>query len=300
MGRFDVIIVGGGPAGLSAALALGRCRRTVVVCDEGRPRNAAALRSHGFFTRDGESTSSLLEAGRQQLAPYAVTLIDARATTARMEDGRFVVGLQSTQEVVGRKLILATGIVDTVLAIEGFESLYGTSVFPCPICDAWDVRDSPLGAYARGTGAATFALGLKTWSHDVVLFTDGNDADISEDDLQLLARHAIPVRVDRIRRLEGVDGRLQQVVFEGGDVVPRRALFFNAPTKASSDLAAQLGCDLMNDGVVKTDSAGRTAIPGLYVAGDASPDMNFVAVAAAEGLKAGCAINKELRLEDYA
>jgi thioredoxin reductase len=295
--RFDVVIVGGGAAGLSAALMLGRCRRRVAVCDDGQPRNAVSKAAHGLFTRDGENPRELLRIGRAQLLSYGVELIAARVIDVRTEHERFIVSLASNAEVVARRLLLATGLVDHLPPIEGIEALYGTSVFHCPYCDGFEVRDQPLAVYARGADAVTFAVGVKTWSADVVLCTDGDRA-VPQDDARQLERYGIPVRTQRIARLEGSRGLLEHIVFEDGSRLARSTMFFDTDVSPRSDLATRLGCTLTDKGTVNTDASGMTAIPGLYVAGDAAEDLNFLSIAAAHGTKAAFAIHKDLRDED--
>lgn len=297
MERFDVVIVGGGPAGLSAALMLGRCRRKVALCDEGRPRNAAARWSHGFFTRDGTPPLELLRIGREQLEPYDVRFFDTRVVDARKQENGFCTVLASNEVLVGRRLLLATGLVDDVPRIAGLDELYGKSVFHCPYCDGWEVRDQPLAAYGGNHEAVEFALGLLTWSRDIVLCTDGV-LRMAADNLRRLAAHGIAVRSEPISRLEGRDGILERIVFASGDSIERRALFFDTACAQRSDLPARLGCSFDATGAVETGTCESTDVPGLYVAGDASRDVNFVSVAVAEGTKAGYAINRSLRLED--
>ena len=296
--EFDAVIVGGGPAGLSAALMLGRCRRRVAVCDDGRPRNAVSRASHGFFTRDGAAPHELVRLGREQLRPYDVALFEEAAIDASGERGRFTVELASRARITGRRLLLATGLADALPSVPGAAELYGTSVFPCPYCDGFEVRDQPLAVYARGADAADFALAVKTWSDDVVLCTDG--AHDLPDDRTRLADHGIALREARILRLEGQGGRLEHVVFEDGERLARRALFFDTPSAPRDDLAARLGCALTSKGLACTDPAEGTSVPGVYVAGDASCDLNLVAIAVAEGVRAAVAIHKSLRSEDVA
>lgn len=296
---YDVLIIGGGPAGLSAALWLGRCCRRVLVCDEGRPRNAATRATHGFLTRDGVAPDELRAFARAELAPYDVELREVRVTELRRVPEGFEAALSSGERVRGRKAILATGVEDVLPEVEGIDTFYGNSAFHCPYCDGWEWRGQPIAIYAEGAEGAEYALGLTTWSRDLVLFLDGGRRP-PEPDLARLARHGVTVRPERVRRLEGADGQLERVVLASGEAVSRRVLFFHLGRTQRSDLAARLGCKLTRGGTVKRTERQGTGVPGLYVAGDACRDVNFLVVAAAEGAKAAFAINRELREEDTA
>ncbi|HEX3034212.1 MAG TPA: NAD(P)/FAD-dependent oxidoreductase [Thermodesulfobacteriota bacterium] len=296
---FDAIIVGGGPAGLSAALILGRCRRHVLLCDAGNPRNAASHGLHGYLTRDGIKPADFLRIGREELQRYdSVEIRDVEVSEARRNNGGFEVILSNGTHQFSRKLLLATGVTDRIPEIEGIETFYGRSVFHCPYCDGWGVRDQPIAVYGRGKHGLGLSLTLKTWSDRVILCTDG-PMRLRRSDLKLLSRNGIDVRSERAVRLEGTDGVLERIVFENGEVIECRALFLGMGIDQHSILAEKLGCEINKDGGVRTYKLERTSVPGLYVAGDTSRDVLFAIVAAAEGAKAALAINKELQHEQW-
>ncbi|MEO8433721.1 MAG: NAD(P)/FAD-dependent oxidoreductase [Pyrinomonadaceae bacterium] len=296
----DVVIVGAGPAGLSAALILGRCRRRVLIIDAGRPRNAASHALHGYLTRDGIEPAELLRIGREQLQPYtSVELRAGEVIAASSVSGRFEIMLKNEKPLRSKKLLLATGVVDHLPDIEGLSEFYGRSVFHCPYCDGWEMRDQPLAVYGREDRGAGLALELTAWSKDLVVCSDG-PAKLKPAEREQLASLNIAVREERISRLEGTDGRLERIVFASNQVLERRGMFFNTGQDQGCDLAAKLGCEFTERGAVRTGDFEMTNVPGLFVAGDASRAVQLSIVAAAEGAEAAFAINKALIQEDLA
>jgi thioredoxin reductase len=291
---YDVAIVGGGPAGLSAATILGRARRRVAVFDDGRYRNEASRGIHGFLTREGIHPGELRRIAREQLARYEVEYLCMQVTSAQPTERGFALELADGSRCESRTLLLATGVVDHVPETEGMLRFYGAGVFHCPYCDAWELRDRPMAAY--GKAAAGLAASLKGWSSDVALCTDG-PASIKPKDAARLKTLDIPVYRQKVARLEGGEW-LEQIVFEDGTVIPCKALFFQTSHEQRCELAASLGCVFTGKGAVRTGKLEGTNIPGLYVAGDASKDVQLAIVAAAEGAKAAIAINTALQLED--
>ncbi len=295
----DVIIVGAGPAGLSAALILGRCRRSVLVVDSGRPRNGVSHALHGYLTRDGVAPGDFLQLARQDLARYeTVELRQGEVTAAACEaNGKFAVELSDGERLFARKLLLATGVVDDLPGIDGFRELYGKSVFHCPYCDGWELRDQPLAIYGKGARGLGLALELTAWSRDLVLCADG-PSEIDAEGLARLDRNGVTVREERIARLDGQGGVLSQVVFIDAAPLARRGLFFTTGQSQQSDLLSHLGCEFNAKGTVRTGKYETTHLHGLFVCGDASRAVQWVVVAAAEGAEAAFAINTDLITEN--
>jgi len=212
-------------------------------------------------------------------------------------DARFEVTLADHQVVRSRKLLIATGVCDNLPEIDGIRELYGRSVFHCPYCDGWEVRDEPIAIYGRGDRGLGLSLELTTWSRDLVLCTDG-PSEIDGDGRARLERNGIALREERIRALRGRDGVLERIILETGDELPRRALFFTTGQSQRSKLAMDLGCEINEKGTVRTGKYEATHLPGLFVAGDASRAVQWVIVAAAEGAEAAFSINTDLTKED--
>jgi len=289
----DVIVIGGGPAGLSAALMLGRCRRRVLLCDTGQPRNRRSRALHGYLTRDGVAPGAFNEMGRAELVKYDVEFRPISVAAVTPLSDRFQVSFEKGRDEAARFVLIATGVTDDLPPVPGFEECYGRSVFHCPYCDGWEWRDRPLAVFGRGASGARLALGLKTWSADVLLCSDGTS--ISRSLRDRLERNRITVRTERVAGLDHHEGRLSAIRFATGEPEPREALFFSTGQRHHSPLAIQLGCTLTRRGTVKTGTLCGTNVPGVFVAGDASRDAQFVIVAAAEGVKAAVAINKALQ-----
>ena len=277
---------------------LGRCRRSVLVCDSGKPRNARSTGLHGYLTRDGIAPSELLRIGKEEVARYpSVEFHGDEVTDVRRTSVGFTVVCLGGREFEARKLLLATGVVDELPEVDGLPELYGRSVHHCPYCDGWEWRGHPLAVYGRGDTGSALALGLTVWSDDVVLCTDGPEG-LSADEEDKLAAAGVGVREEPIARLEGRAGMLERVVFADGESLPRRALFFASGQHQKSHLAQKLGARFNEKGTVETGSCESTNVPGLFVAGDSSKEAQFVIVAAAEGAEAAMAINKALLKDD--
>jgi thioredoxin reductase len=279
---------------------LARCRRTVLVCDMGDPRNARSSGLHSYLTRDGIAPGEFLELARKELERYpSVELRSVEVLDATSSADGFRVACADGRQLTARKLLLATGVVDELPDLEGLAPLYGTSIHHCPYCDGWEWREQPLAVYGCGEEGLALALGLTVWTDDLVLCTNG-PARLSEEELGKLHAQGIEVWENRILRLEGTDGQLERIVFENRESLSRRALFVCAGQHQRSALARKLGARFTGKGAVDTGSCEATEVPGLYVAGDSSKEAQFAIVAAAEGAEAGMAINKALLKQDLA
>ncbi len=295
----DVIVIGGGTAGMSAALVLGRARRRTLVLDGGPPRNAPSPAAHGVFTRDGTPPAELLRVAREQLAPYpSVEVRGLAARSARGAVDGFSLELADGSEARARRLLLAVGVRDELPPIEGLAALWGRGALHCPYCHGWEVRDEPLAVLARGALAMELVPLLLQWSRDVVLCTHG-PAELEPADQAALARNGVPVIETPIARLEGRD-RLERIVFADGRVEARRGLFLKPPQAVGSDLPARLGCALTETGHLATGPDHQTTVPGVYAAGDAASPFQQVVLAAASGAHAAILLNRDLAREDFA
>jgi thioredoxin reductase len=302
----DAVIVGGGPAGLNAALMLGRARRNVLLADTGQPRNARVHAMHGFLSRDGTDPALLRQTARDQLTTYpTVRVRDTQVQAVTRQAEQFTVSLDDGTAEQASRLLLATGVADQLPPIPGLADLWGRGVFNCPYCDGWEVRDQPLAVLAADPRNLQLTLHLTRWSPDVLLCTNGT-ADLDDDTRRLLAAHKVQLRQQPIARLDGAGGRLQRVVFADGEPADRAAAFLHAPTRQRSDLPGQLGCELLEDGSVMVDDLGQTSVPGVLAAGDMArrPSMPVpgaqVVIAAAEGAIAAVAIDQTLSLQELA
>jgi len=295
--QVDVAIVGGGPAGLSAALMLGRCLRRVVVIDAGEHRNRKAHAIHGYLTRDGTSPTELLRAAETELMRYpTVTLQSGIVTGIDGERGAFALRTADGAVINARRVLLATGVIDVIPVIEGLPELFGRTVHHCPHCDGFEYAGRPIGVYGQAGFGVEAALAMLAWSDDVVLFTDARP--LTPEDRRRCEALGVSVRDERVVRLEGQDGQLERVVLAGGAAVARAALFLVAGQREQSDLAKLLGCEINADGIVVSDEHSVTSVPGVYVAGDASIGEQLVVVAAAQGAIAATKIHASLWEED--
>lgn len=293
--RVEVVIVGGGPAGLSAALVLGRCRRDVLLFDDNNYRNRDARAVHGFITRDRDTTPAQLRAiARNELEQYpTVHVVAETIVEARRLDGGFAVLTSSGREIDCTALLLATGFRDKLPAVAGALELHGDLVVPCVYCDGWEVREQPLAAFSHpDERGASFAAVVAQWSNDVVLCSESRPR-ISDAMRARLAGRGVRVEHRELRSMER-DGEGVRLIFSEKESLWRRRLFYHLGGGPASNLAERMGAKLDERGSVVVDRRQESSIPGLFVAGDATRDVLQAVVAAGEGSGAGVGINEHL------
>jgi thioredoxin reductase len=299
---YDVVVVGGGAAGLSGALLLARSRRAVLVIDGGEPRNTPAAAAHGFLSRDGINPLELLELGRAEVRGYGGQLMEGRVSSVARDEVGFTVTLDNDRVVNARRLLVTTGLVDELPDVPGVRERWGRDVLHCPYCHGWEVRDQAVGILASGSRAVHMALLFRQLTSDVVLFTHTAPV-LTDEQAEQLAALDIRVVPGVVDSLEVVDDRLTGVRLRSGVVVARQALVVTPRFVARSQVLASLGLQptahpLGMGEFIAADATGLTDVPGVWVAGNATDLAASVVVAAAGGASAAAAINADLVAED--
>lgn len=297
MSDFDVVVIGGGAAGLSAAQVLAQAQRRVAVVDSGAPRNAPANHVHGFLSRDGMPPKDLLALGRREVATYGGEIIDG--SVAKIERGSghwFRVWLADGSELTARRLAVTTGLRDQLPEIPGLEQRWGRDVLHCPYCHGYEVRDAAVGVLG-GTSRAMHQVQLiREWATDVVFFP--HTTALTADQREQLVARGIRVVDGAVQRLQVTDDQLAGIVIDGGHVIDRSALFVSPHFVPNSELLVDLGCDVDEYGWVLAHASGRTSVPGVWVAGNVSDPRAQVITAAGEGCTIAINLNWDLVEED--
>ncbi|HUQ04129.1 MAG TPA: NAD(P)/FAD-dependent oxidoreductase [Kofleriaceae bacterium] len=293
----DVAVVGGGPAGLSAALLLARCRRRVVVFDGGHHRNDGSGAVHGFLSRDGIAPAALREIGRNELRHYGARVEDVVVQGIVRDGAGFTITTANGDHVRARRVLLATGTVDVQPPIAGAAQLHGRLVLPCPYCDGWEHRDRPLAVHSHADDrGARYALLLAQWSSDIT-FLPGRAADLSAELRATLAARGLTLDERALERVDEDHGELR-LTFGDGSARRFAAFFYHLGCTAGQSLAVSLGAALDDRGGIAVDRHNATSVPGVYAAGDATRDALQAIVGAGEGAVAAIAINQSLVNDD--
>ena len=297
--KLDVIIIGGSYAGLSAAMALGRALREVLVIDGGKPANRFTPHSHNFITHDGKPPSEIAEMARKQVDEYpTVKRMDGFVISAEKSNNAFIVRLNTGQTYRSRKLIFATGIVDQMPDLPGFSECWGKSVLHCPYCHGYEVRDEVTGILGNGEYGFEFSGLIRKWTSQLTLFTNGKSTLTLEQTAKLANRKIVVIEKD-IDKLDHNKGWLQRIFFKDGTVSFVKALYARPSFTQHSAVPEMLGCEMSPEGYIKTDSSQKTSLDGVYACGDNTTRLRTVANAVAMGTTAGMMVNRELTLEDF-
>ncbi|MGX5689033.1 NAD(P)/FAD-dependent oxidoreductase [Arcticibacter tournemirensis] len=297
--NFDVIIIGGSYSGLSAAMALGRSLRRVLIIDSGLPCNRQTPHSHNFITQDGKTPKEISQLAREQVEKYdTVRFQNGLAVKGAKTEYGFEVETRSGEKFNAKKIILATGVRDIMPAITGFSECWGISVVHCPYCHGYEIKSLTTGILADGDAAMHYALLVSNLTKDLVVFTNGASS-LTSDQRQKLEDHNIAIVEAEVDRLEQSDGQIERIVFKNGTTAPVEALYARVPFVQHSDIPEQLGCEMTEEGLVKTTAFQQTTVSGVFACGDNAMLMRSVANAVASGNLAGAAVNKELCEEAF-
>jgi thioredoxin reductase len=296
---YDVIIVGGSYAGLSAGMALGRALRSVLIIDSGNACNKQTPYSHNFLTNDGKTPVELAGLARQQVRKYdTVEFADDLATAAKQTSGGFEVQVETGETYCAEKLVFATGIKDIFPPISGFAASWGISALHCPYCHGYEVRQQKTGILSSGDTGFEMSMLISNWTNDLTLYSNGN-AGLSNEQQQKLKQHGIGIDETPIEKLEHKDGYIQHMLLKNGSKVPLTVLYARLPFVQHCDIPKSLGCEITDEGYIKVDQAHKTTVAGVFACGDNISRMRTVANAVAMGTTTGLMVNKELIEEQF-
>ncbi|WP_434751326.1 NAD(P)/FAD-dependent oxidoreductase [Paenibacillus amylolyticus] len=297
--KYDVVIVGGGPAGLNAALVLGRARKNVLVIDDQKPRNWVTRETHGFLTRDGVSPREFRRIAKEEIAAYpSVQFTSDTVTELTGHDGEFVVKTVEGGTYRAKKILFAVGKKDLPLNITGLSEVYGKSAFVCPYCDGWELRDQQLVIITSVDKALHMAKLISGWTSRYTLCTNGDDS-MSEEHLEDLSRHGAKVYETPIQSIISQEGMISGIELSDGTVISCTGVFFQPKLHTGSELPETMGCEMTETGTIIVDAQGKTSVPGVFSAGDAASELYQAITAASFGALTAVSINHELNVETW-
>jgi len=301
MNKYDCIIIGGGPAGLSAALTLGRARRKIAILENGTNRNRVTQESHGFLTRDGIKPQAFKNIAMKELESYpSISILDQTVIEINKDDSSdfFLVNTSNNESYLSEKILLATGIQEE-FNLPQIRQYYGKSMFSCPYCDGWELRDKPLAIIAENEANISHMTKLVyNWSQDLIVFTNG--LQLSDNVRNDFERKKIKVYTAVIKNLHGDDGNLFSIELETGENILRSGGFVVPSFYRPNKFAKQLNCQVGENGAIITDGAGRTTADGIYIAGETEKGgPSSLMIAAAEGFRAASSINMDITVERF-
>ena len=297
--KYDVIIIGGSYAGFSAAMALGRSLRKVLIIDSGKPCNQQTPYSHNFITQDGKEPSYINAKAKKQVLRYpSVTFIEDKVLNASKTKTSFKIKTEKEEVFTARKLLFATGLRDIFPQIKGFADCWGISILHCPYCHGYEVRNQRTGIIANDFMGFEFTKMISNWTKNLTVFTNGK-ISLTQEQISILKKNNIPIVEDQIDYIQHNEGKIMNIVFKRGTKIEIKALYAKPPFEQHSPLPKELGCEITEQGLIKVDSFQKTTVSGIYAAGDNCTFGRSLALAVSSGSVAGALINKELIEEDF-
>jgi thioredoxin reductase len=296
---FDAIIVGGSYAGLSAAMALGRALRNVLVIDSGLPCNRHTPHSHNFITQDGEKPQAIAAKAKAQVLKYdTVKFMEGLATSGKQTENGFSITTESGEIFKAKKLIFASGVKDTMPDIQGFAECWGTSVIHCPYCHGYEVRNEKTGILANGDFAFHYAQLIRNWTKDLTIFTNGKST-LTQEQTDKISKHHIPIVEKEIARMNQENGQLEQLIFTDQSAVELKAIYSRPAFEQHCKIPELLGCELTEQGLIKVDPFQKTSVANVFACGDNTTMMRSVACAVSTGNIAGAVLNNDMTEEEF-
>lgn len=297
--KYDVIIIGGSYSGLSAAMALGRALRKVLIIDSGLPCNRQTPYSHNFITQDGEKPNIIAETAKAQVLKYnTIKFLNDFVVSGKKNENGFVITTKTGEEYISKKLIFATGIKDIMPDIKGFVECWGTSVIHCPYCHGYEVKREKTGILANGQFAYHYAQLIRNWTEDLTIFTNGLSM-LTDEQMDTIAKHNIPIIEKEIDFLKHKNGNVEQVVFKDQSIVDIKAIYSRPEFEQHCKIPESLGCELTELGLLKVDMFQKTTVEDVYACGDNTSPMRSVANAVAAGNLVGAVVNNEITVEAF-
>ncbi|MDO1449938.1 NAD(P)/FAD-dependent oxidoreductase [Rhodocytophaga aerolata] len=297
--NFDTIIIGGSYAGLSAAMALGRALRNVLIIDSGLPCNRQTPYSHNFITQDGEKPSVIAEKAKTQVLNYnTVKFHHGLAVSGKKTDNGFAITTHSDEEFKAKKLIFATGVKDIMPTINGFAECWGISLIHCPYCHGYEVKNERTGILANGNFAFHYAQLIRNWTKDLTIFTNGKSL-LTPEQTDKITKHNIPIIEKEIAYLKHEKGKVEQIVFKDNSTFGLRAIYSRPDFEQHCKIPETLGCELTEQGLLKVDMFQKTTVANVFACGDNASPMRSIAYATATGNITGSIVNGTMAEEEF-
>ncbi|SEM76485.1 Thioredoxin reductase [Chitinophaga rupis] len=296
---FDVIIVGGSYAGLSAAMSLGRALRNVLIIDSGLPCNRQTPHSHNFITQDGEKPSVIAEKAKNQVLKYdTVKFLTDLAINGTKTDKGFEISTQSGKLFSAKKLVFATGLKDSMLKIKGFSECWGITVIHCPYCHGYEVKNQKTGILANGYGAFHLARLIRNWTKDLTIFTNGK-SELTQEQTDEIKRHNISIVEKEIASLNHKNGVVEEIVFSDNSSFELKAIYSRPPFEQHCKIPELLGCELTEQGLIKVDEFQKTTVDNIFACGDSTNPVRAVSYAVSTGNNTGVFLNNAMTEEEF-